>query len=209
MGGFDNGTIQGGVFAQAKQFGAILRGFGPPAPQAGVVGDVYIDVQTWLLYAKRETQGSDPWGDWLFQVPAMYRSTLKWFSASLPANDVGVDDDYCLLWCGFDNYGVEPSVFGPKVDGCWPESGTGPTLLLDVLYAGYELPVGLDDEGTPTAYSSSTQLIVAGLSDEYVLAIPVLQTANQPVDELGLLSLPPGMDVEINPLYPAIDVHPV
>ena len=49
MAGFDNGTLQSGIYFQTKQLGSILRGFGPPVPQAGVVGDVFIDVQTWYL----------------------------------------------------------------------------------------------------------------------------------------------------------------
>lgn len=207
MAGFDNGTLQGGLFAQAKQFGPVLRGSGPPVPQAGAVGDLYIDTQTYFLYGKRESEGADPWRNYFFLVADAYRSGLKWFSAYLPGNDVGVNGDYCLLWGGFDNYGLQPSIFGPKANGCWPESGDGPGTLLDPAYVGYELPAGLSDEGTPIAFSSSTQLIVAGLADEYILAIPLPQIASAPVGEVGLQSAPAGLTVALNPLYTAKDEH--
>lgn len=136
MSGFDNGTLQGGVFAQAKQFGAIMRGFGPPVPEAGVAGDVYIDVQTWFLYAKRARNVADPWGHYLFKVPAAYQTTLKWFTSSVPTDDVGVAGDYCLLWGGFANYGLQPSIFGPKQATSWPENGNGPALSIAAIGAG-------------------------------------------------------------------------
>lgn len=207
MAGFDNGTEQGGIFAQAKQFGAILRGFGPPVPQAGVVGDLYIDVQDWFLYEKRDTHGTDPWGHYLFPVAAAYQAGLKWFSSYLPTNDFGVNGDYCLLWGGFNNYGLQLSICGPKANDCWPESGSGPDLLLDGAYAGYELPVGLSDEGTPTALGASWQLVVAGETDEYILSIPVLQLANTVIIQRGLRSAPLVTAVVLNPLYTAIDKH--
>lgn len=209
MSGFDNGTSQGGVFAQAKQFGAILRGSGPPVPQAGVVGELYVDVQTYFLYEKRDAQATDPWGHYLFVVPEAYRAGLKWFSSYLPTNDIGVDGDYCLLWAGFDNYGVQPSICGPKAAGAWPESGTGPTLLLDPAYAGFSLPAGMTDEGLPIAFSASWQLVVAGLDTEYILAIPVSQLPNTPTDEVGLQAPPAVVPVAVNPLYSAVDKHAV
>lgn len=201
MNGFD-------TTSRAKQFGPVLRGFGPPVPEAGAVGDLYIDVQTWLLYEKRANQAS-PWTGWLFTVPVAYRAVLKWFSAYLPGNDVGVNGDYCLLWAGYNNYGLQPSLFGPKVSGCWPESGSGPATLLDPVYAGYELPAGLSDEGAVIAFSASTQLVVAGLSDEYIIAVPVLAVGNTPVDLVGLLSTPVNVAVVLNPLYTAEDVHAI
>lgn len=209
MAGFDNGTAQSGLFAQAKQFGSVLRGFGPPAPTAGVLGDLYIDVQTWLLYAKTEQQSTDPWGNWLFQVPAAYQSSLKWFSASQPDNSIGIAGDYCLLWGGLNNYGIQPSIYGPKAGNSWPEGGDGPITPLDPAYAGYALPVGLSDEGTPAAYSNSSQLIASGLADEYILALPVPQIVNSPVYELGLSSFPVNVPVVVNPSYAATDTHPV
>lgn len=209
MSGFDNGTSQGGIFAQAKQLGSILRGSGPPVPQAGVVGDLYIDVQTWFLYEKRENGATNPWGGYLFAVDAAYQSGLKWFSSALPSNDMGVDGDYCLLWGGFNNYGLQPSICGPKADGCWPESGDGPDVLLDAAYAGYTLPAGLMGEGAQIPFSASWQLVVAGTDSEYVLSIPVMQTANTPSQEIGLQCAPPVIDVALNPLYTAVDRHPV
>lgn len=137
MSGFDNGTLQGGVFAQSKQFGSILRGFGPPVPQAGSVGDVYMDVQTWFLYTKRSTDASgdvDPWGHYLFVVPATYQAQLKWFVPSMPTNDIGVNGDYALLWGGYPNYGLQPSILGPKAAGVWPANPASVAVALNPLY---------------------------------------------------------------------------
>lgn len=210
MTGFDNGTAQGGIFAQAKQFGSILRGSGPPVPGAGVQGDMYIDVQTWFLYEKRDPDGIDPWGHYLFAVPAQYRSGLNWFSSLLPTNDFGANGDYCLLWAGFNNYGLQPSICGPNVNGYWPESGDGPNLLLDPANAGYTIPAGLSDEDAMlTAFSNSWQLVVAGVDIEYVLSIPVSQLPNTAVIERGLQSAPVVTPVALNPLYTAEDTHAV
>lgn len=212
MAGFDNGTVQGGIFFQVKQFGAILRGFGPPVPQAGVVGDLYIDTQTWFLYNKRSAamgDAVDPWGHYLFQVPVTYRTTLKWFNAYAPGNDVGVVGDYCLLWAGWSNYGMQPSIFGPKQANGWPENGEGGTVPIAAAGAGTVLPVGLNDEGAPLVDSSSTQLVVVGLLDEFILAIPVLAGAGNPVTQLGLQSGPAAVTVVINPLYTAEDEHAI
>lgn len=207
MSGFDNGTLQQGVFAQTKQFGAILRGVGPPAAAAGVLGDLYIDTQTYFLYARREQVATDPWGPYLFLVSVTYRNSLKWFSTYLPGNNVGADGDYCLLWGGYNNYGMQPSIFGPRAGGSWPESGDGPTTLLDPAYAGYELPAGLSDEGSPVAFSASSQLIVAGTQDEYVLALPVAQIPNSLIYPLGLSTPPGSVVVDLNPLYAADVQH--
>lgn len=212
MAGFDNGTLQGGIFFQAKQFGSILRGFGPPVPQAGVVGDLYIDVQTWNLFNKRSSDAGgdvDPWGHYLFVVPLAYRSTLKWFNAYPPGNDVGAVGDYCLLWAGWTNYGLQPSIYGPKQAAGWPENGSGGTVPIEAAGAGTVLPVGLLDEGAPLAYSTSTQLIVVGLSDEYILAVPVTAGAGEPVTQQGLQSGPVAVAVTINPLYTAEDEHAI
>jgi hypothetical protein len=135
MSGFDNGTLQGGVSAQVQQLGPILRGAGDPAPQAGVLGGLYIDVQTWNLFAKRTTQGLSPWGHYLFNVPVTYRAQLKWFSSIAPTNDIGVEGDYCLLWGGFANYGMQPSIFGPKVSNTWPNSPVSVSVAINPLYA--------------------------------------------------------------------------
>jgi hypothetical protein len=207
--GFDNGTLQGGVFAQAKQSGAILRGFGPPVPQAGVLGDLYIDVQTWFLYEKRANNDVDPWGHYLFQVPLAYRTSLKWFSSAAPANDIGIAGDYCLLWGGWANYGMQPSVYGPKQATGWPENGEGPTVPIAAVGAGTVTPVGLTGEGAALTDSPSTQLIVVGLLDEYVLGVPVTAGAGDLVSQLGLQSGPASITVAINPLYTADDQHVV
>lgn len=209
MSGFDNGTTQGGIFFQAKQFGSILRGFGPPVPQAGVVGDLYIDVQTWFLYNKRSNDSLDPWGHYLFQVPLAYRVSLKWFNAYAPGDDVGIAGDYCLLWAGWSNYGMQPSIYGPKQVSGWPENGEGGTVLIAAAGAGTVLPVGLSDEGAPIAYSTSTQLVVVGLLDEYILAIPATAGAGEPVTQLGLQSGPAAVTVVVNPLYTAEDEHAI
>lgn len=134
MAGFDNGTLQGGVFFQAKQFGSVLRGFGPPVPQAGVVGDLYIDVQTFNLYEKRSTDATDPWGNFIFVVPSAQQAQLKWFVPSAPTNDIGVNGDYALLWAGFPNYGLQPLIFGPKAAGAWPTSPAAVAVSLNPLY---------------------------------------------------------------------------
>lgn len=212
MSGFDNGTQQGGIFFQTKQFGSILRGFGPPVPQSGLVGDLYIDTQTWQLFNKRSAamgDSVDPWGHYLFVVPVTYRATLKFFSAFAPPNDIGAVGDYCALWAGWSNYGMQLSIFGPKQANGWPENGEGGTLLIAAAGAGTVLPVGLVDEGAPVAYSTSTQLIVVGLADEYVLAIPVSAGAGDPVTQLGLQSGPAAVTVAVNPLYTVIDEHAI
>ena len=210
MSGFDNGTLQGGIFFQAKQFGAILRGFGPPVPQAGVVGDVYIDVQTWQLFNKRSSDAGgdvDPWGHYLFVAPATYRTALKWFSSYAPDNSVGATGDYCLLWAGTANYGMQPSIYGPKQASGWPENGNGPNVLIAAAGAGTTLPVGLIDEGAALPNSVSTQLIAAGLLDEYILAVPVTANAGDPVTQQGLQSGPAAVAVVLNGLYTAEDEH--
>ena len=134
MSGFDNGTMQQGVFAQAKQFGSILRGNGAPVPPIGVTGDIYLDVQTWQLFNRRGGQGLDPWGHYLFVVPVTYRTTLRWFSSYAPTDDIGADGDYCLLWGGYPNYGVQPSIYGPKAAGVWPVPPVVVPVVLNALY---------------------------------------------------------------------------
>lgn len=211
MSGFDNGTVQNGVFFQTKQFGSILRGFGPPVPQAGVVGDLYIDVQTWQLFNKRTTgvDDLDPWGHYLFIVPLIYRTTLKWFNSYAPGNDVGATGDYCLLWAGWTNYGIQPSFYGPKQTSGWPENGNGPNILIAVPGAGTVLPVGLTGEGAAIPDSPSTQLIVVGLLDEYILPVPVAAGAGSPVVQQGLQSGPAAVVVAVNPLYTVTDNHAI
>ena len=208
MAGFDNGTAEGGVYFQAKQFGSILLGLGPPVPQAGLVGDLYIDTQAWNLYTKRSNDvggAVDPWGHYLFGVPVTYQSQLKWFSTSLPDDSVGVAGDYCLSWAGFGNYGLQPSIYGPKTAGnTWPDSGNGPDTTLTT---GGVFPLGLSDEGPAALYSTSTQLIVAGLVDEYILATPVANAVGTVIGQVGLQSVPAPVTVTLNSLYTAEDSH--
>lgn len=134
MSGFDNGTMQGGAFSQTKQFGSILRGSGAPVPQAGVIGDLYIDVQTWQLFNKRAAGSVDPWGHYLFVVSNTYQAGLKWFSTAAPERSVGADGDYCLLWGGYPNYGVQPSIYGPKAAGVWPANPATVAVSINGLY---------------------------------------------------------------------------
>jgi hypothetical protein len=139
MAGFDNGTLQGGAYAQTKQFGSIIRGFGPPVPQVGVVGDLYIDAQTFQLFNKRATDaGVDPWGHYLFVVPVTYQTRLKWFSAYPPTADIGIDGDYCALWGGYPNYGLQLSIFGPKAAGAWPGAPVNVAVALNALYTAVD-----------------------------------------------------------------------
>lgn len=210
MSGFDNGSLQSGVFAQTKQFGSILRGYGAPTPTAGVLGDLYIDLQTWQLYAKRQVNSIDPWGHYLFVVPTLYRNTLKWFSTSLPDRSLGVDGDYCFLWSGFSNYGLQASVYGPKADGSWPESGDGYDYFIAAGTAGFVLPVGVTDESAyANPFSVSTQLIAEGVSSEVILPVPVLADAGAPVSQVGMYSMPGQMTLSIDPLYTAVDQYAV
>lgn len=212
MSGFDNSSMQGGVFAQAKQLGSILRGFGPPVPQAGLLNDLYIDVQAWFMYNKRTAMPGDdvdPWGHYLFQIPVPYRTSLKWFSSSAPTDDIGVPGDYCLLWGGFANYGMQPSIYGPKQATSWPENGSGPDVTIAAAGAGTVLQIGLTGEGAALPESNSTQLVVVGLLDEYILPIPVTANAGNPVSQLGLQSGPAAVAVTLNPLYTAEDQHVV
>ena len=110
-------------------------------PQAGVVGDVYIDVNSWYLYSKRSTDAGadvDPWGHYIFSVPSTYQTTLKWFVPTPPSNDIGVNGDYALLWGGYPNYGLQPSIYGPKSGGVWPTPPNAVAVTLNPLYTGLD-----------------------------------------------------------------------
>ncbi len=135
MSGFDTGTQQMGVYSQSKQFGAIIRGVGPPVPTFGVVGDLYYDTVSSELYCYRSNNSIDPWGNWLYVVPETYRPRLKWFSAMAPTPDLGTDGDYCLLWGGSANYGVQPSIYGPKAAGAWPTNPVSVPVVVNPLYS--------------------------------------------------------------------------
>ena len=123
---------------QARQFGAILRGLGPPVPQAGAFGDLYLDTQTWQLFERR-ARSVDPWGHYLFVLPSTYRTGLKWFTTAAPTADIGVNGDYCLLWGGYSNYGLQPSIFGPKAAGAWPSSPTPVAVTLNTLFTAADV----------------------------------------------------------------------
>lgn len=139
MSGFDNGTLQSGIFAQTKQFGSILRGQGQPVPQAGVVGDLYIDTQTFQLFNKRATiEGVDPWGHYLWIVPVTYQTRLLWFSSVPPEASIGVNGDYCLLWGGYPNYGLQPSIYGVKAGGAWPANPVNVAVAVNPLYGALD-----------------------------------------------------------------------
>ena len=114
-----------------------------------------------------------------------------------------------MLWGGFTNYGLQPSIYGPKTGTSWPENGNGPNTPIAVANAGFVLPVGLSDEGALIAESNSTQLIAVGLVDEWVLGVPVLAGAGAVVTQLGLQSGPAAVAVTLNPLYTAEDAHAI
>jgi hypothetical protein len=173
--GFDNGTLWGGVFFQAKQFGSILRGTGAPMPQAGIVGDLYIDTQSWQLYAKRSTRGKNPWRDPLFTVPATYRTGLKWFSPCTPSNTVGVDGDYFLLWAGFDDYGTQPpTIIGPKIAGKWP--GSVPPFPVGEFFFALNLS-GLEDNAGPASQTEMAYWVPRGVN---IFRLPINLNQLQP-----------------------------
>lgn len=204
MSGFD--TSRPGIVAMAKQHGSVLRGFGPPVPQAGVVGDLYIDVLTWQLFEKRNINGLDDWGHYLFITPPLYRNSLKWFGPSAPNQTLGVPGDYFLQWAGYDNYGMQPTIWGPKLWTGWPENGDGPgTVIAYAMNGVYRL--GLADEGSVLVDMMLNQLIATGIFDEYI--IPIIVTANpgDPVLQLGTQSSGQLVLVAMNALYTAQDEH--
>src|SRR4029077_5161760 len=125
MSGFS--TSRPSVIAAPKQHGSILRGWGPPVPKAGVLGDLYIDNLTFQLFEKRCFHSLDDWGHYLFVVPSAYRNTLKWFGPNRPNDSLGGAGDHFLQWAGYDNYGMQPTIFGPKLIDGWPENGGDPS----------------------------------------------------------------------------------
>jgi hypothetical protein len=203
MSGFD--TSRPGIVAMAKQFGSILRGYGPPVPQAGVVGDLYIDNLTSRLFEKRDINGLDDWGHYLFIVPPLYTIGLKWFGAGAPSNDLGVPGDYFIQWAGYDNYGMQPTLWGPKLWTGWPEVGDGPGTKI-INDTGI-LQIGLADEGSKLADTMPKQLIAVGIFDEYIIPFPITADPNDPVAQLGVKSSGNLVVVELNPLYTALDEH--
>jgi hypothetical protein len=206
MSGFDTARGASSIVAMAKQFGSILRGYGPPVPQAGVVGDLYTDVMTWQLFEKRNVNGLDDWGHYLFVIPPLYTNSLKWFGAGAPSNDLGVPGDYFLQWAGYDNYGMQPTIWGPKLWTGWPEVGDGPGTVIANQHPGV-YPIGLLDEGPVRVDMKPNQLIAVGIFDEYIIPFPVTANPGDPVGQLGVKSSGNLVVVTINPLYTAEDEH--
>ena len=202
MSGFS--TSRFGTDSIAKQHGSILRGSGPPVPQAGVVGDLYIDVLTFQFFEKRKRNGLDAWGHYLFSVPSLYRNTLKFFGASGPSNTIGIIGDYFLQWSGYANYGMMPTIWGPKQWTGWPENGDGPS---NPITDSNILRLGLLDDGTALKDVAPSQLIATGLFDEYIIPVPVTANPSEPVTQIGVQSTGQLVLLTINPLYTAEDEH--
>lgn len=123
---------------RSKPFGAVLRGSGPPVESIGEPGDLYIDSVTSQLFAKRGDNLTDPWGHYLFVVPAPYATALRWFCASPPPDAVGRQNDYCLLWGGYPNYGLQPTFYGPRGVSTWPTPPTAVAVTLNPLYTAQD-----------------------------------------------------------------------
>jgi hypothetical protein len=208
MSGFDTGTSQG-LVSTSKQLGSILRGHGAPVPQAGVLGDIYIDVDTWQLFEKRQSEGLDPWGHYLFVVPETYQSTLNFFGTTIPPNDLGNVGDYYLQYRGYANYGINPAIYGPKQASGWPENGSGPDTVIADGTGSTVLPVGLLDEGATLLDKQPAQLIVVGLLAEYVNPLPVTADDGEAVLQVGLQSSGVQVTVTPNTLYTVEDEHAV
>lgn len=121
-----------------KQFGAVLRGSGPPVPAVGNTGDLYVDNVTSQVFAKRGCDLTDPWGHYLFVMPAPYVATLRWFCAAPPPDAVGQLGDYCLLWGGYPNYGLQPTVYGPRGANSWPTPPADVAVVLNPLYTAQD-----------------------------------------------------------------------
>jgi hypothetical protein len=206
MSGFDTARGSSGSIFRSKQFGSILRGFGPPVPQAGMTGDLYIDTLTWFLFEKREIDGLDDWGHYLFGVPALYRTALKWFGAASPDNTIGVAGDYFLQWSGYPNYGMQPIIWGPKLWEGWPENGGGPGTIIASGHPEVH-QIGLVDEGPDKTDVQLNQLIAIGIFDEHIIPVPVTANPLDPILQLGMQSSGQLVVVPINTLYTAEDEH--
>ena len=191
----------------SKRQGAIFRGFGPPVPQAGVAGDIYIDVVTWQLFEKRELDDRDAWGHYLFVVPSLYRYSMKWFGSGAPSNNIGVNGDYYLQWAGYPNYGMQPLIWGPRDFVGWPENGDGPGVT--IVVCDTVLPIGLSDEGTPLTDVQRSTLLALGLLDEYTLPFPVTADCGETVLQVGSQGSGTLVEVTLNTLYTAQDEHEI
>lgn len=201
MSGFS--TSRFGLDSIVKQYGSILHGYGPPVPKAGVIGDLYIDAMTFQMFEKR-THGLDDWGHYLFIVPSPYSNNLKWFGPSAPSNTVGITGDYFMHWAGYDNYGMQLTIWGPKAITGWTENGEGPD---SPIVADSIRPLGLLDEGPLRKDMKPTQLIAVGLFDEYIIPLTVTSNQNDLVSQSGLQNTGKLVMVTINPLYAAEDTH--
>ena len=208
MSGFKSGNTQSGM-SHAKAFGSILRGYGPPVPGVGDVGDVYIDVLTYQLFERRRTEATDPWGHYIFVVPAQYQTTLKWFGTSNPSDDLGVAGDYYMQWGGFPNYGISPLIFGPKGVIGWPQNASGPATSIAIANGTVIVPTGLNAEGTNLNDQQPSQLLATGLNSEVAIPFPVTAASGDPVLQEGLQSSGSTLIVTLNAQYTAIDTHAV
>ena len=206
MSGFDTSRTSSGNIFRSKQFGSILRGYGPPVPQAGMNGDLYIDVLSWNLFERRAGDTVDDWGHFLFNVPGAYRTSLNWFGASAPSNSIGVMGDYFLQWAGFPNYGMNPIIWGPRTWTGWPENGDGPGTIIAIGHDEVH-QLGLADEGPDLVDMTPNQLIAVGLFDEYIIPVPVTANPGDPVLQLGMQSSGTLVVLTINTLYTATDDH--
>jgi hypothetical protein len=191
----------------AKQYGSILRGYGPPVPKAGVIGDLYIDVLTFNLFEKRCTNSLDDWGHCLFTVPPSYKNTLKWFGSGRPDDKLGLAGDYFMQWAGYDNYGMQLTIFGPKLITGWPENGGDTTTGGPPITTAKVLPLGVSNEGSLLTDLMPNQLIAVGLLDEYFIPLSVTANPGEPVSPIGVPSTGKLVLITFNPLYTAEDEH--
>jgi|SRR5215471_1325358 len=206
MSGFQSGDPRSGL-SHAKAFGSILRGYGPPVPDVGDIGDVYIDVLTYQLFERRSTEATDPWGHYVFIVPTLYQTSLKFFGTAPPTNDLGMPGDYYMQWGGYPNYGINPLLFGPKQSFGWPENATGPVTSIAVTNGTVVLPIGLTAEGATLNDQQPAQLLQTGLTMEVIFPVPVTAATGDPVYQEGLQSSGVTTIITINTLYTATDTH--
>jgi hypothetical protein len=199
-----------GIDNISKQYGSILRGWGPPVPKAGVLGDLYIDNLTYQLFEKREVNDRDDWGHYLWVVPSQYRNSMKWFGPSGPANTLGRPGDFFLQWAGYDNYGMQLKIWGPKLVSGWPENGEGPgNTGTPVIAVSDVRSVGLMDSGPDAKDLSGTRLWAVGLMDEYIVPLSVTANPGEPVTPVGVPSTGQLVLLTTNPLYTVEDNHVV
>ena len=207
MSGFDTGNSQG-VRSVAQSAGPILRGFGPPVPEVGVTGAIYIDVNTFQLFERRG-DGLDPWGHYLFVVPVQYQQTLKYYGSTPPTDDLGVVGDTFMQWGGWPSYGMNPVIYGPKQWTGWPELGDGPGTVIAAGTGSSVVQSGLLGDGGTLLDKAPSTLLAAGLASEYVIPIPVTAADGETVGQVGLQGTGVQITVSINPRYTAEDNYAV